>query len=253
MTVRFVVISEARSGSTMLRGTLTTHRDIIMHGEILGARRVRSLVRPPRSPEAQLSEDDFAQRMLDLRRRDAGEFLERHVYASTLPAQAVGFKLLLEQGLSLEVAEIVEHLQAMDGLKVVYLQRVNKLARYASEILHRQGITHIRAGDQRPDQRTVEVDPDLFAQDCRNQEAAMRLFRRLFAGRESLDLTYEALAGDPVGSFREAFGFLGVAPDVEAKIGTAKINSSRLDDVISNLPAIAGHAAVRPFLEPEAA
>ncbi len=58
MTKRFILISPARSGSTMVRTALAAHPNILMHGEVMGTHRIRALVRAYLPEEYRKMEDE---------------------------------------------------------------------------------------------------------------------------------------------------------------------------------------------------
>jgi hypothetical protein len=65
MITRFMLISPARSGSTMIGATLAGHPQVHMHGEVMGPRHVQT-ARRAYLPEAvkALSPEEFSRTML---------------------------------------------------------------------------------------------------------------------------------------------------------------------------------------------
>jgi hypothetical protein len=255
MITRFMLISAGRSGSTMIRTTLAGHPQIHMHGEVMGPRHVQTALRAylPKAIKA-LSPEEFERTMLRERSRDTRQFIQETIFAAGGLKKAVGFKLILDQVFSMLFADAFLWLAEQKDLKIIWLERRNHLARYASRLLKREKGrgkkgSLVRTKDELPSQLTTEVDPDEFLQDIRNQEAAMKIMRERFASHPSLEIVYEDIVNDPNAGYKSIFSFLNVDDAVEPLIETRKVNSTDLSKVISNLESIRSHAAISPFLD----
>jgi len=250
MITRFVLISPARSGSTMIRATLAGHPQVHMHGEVMGQRRVQTMLRGylPKAIKA-LSPEEFERTMLFERSRDMRQFIQETIFVAGEKKKAVGFKLILDQAFSMHFADAFLWLAGQKDLKIIWLERRNHLARYASSLLHKKGRVLVWAKDELPAQLTTEVDPDEFQQDIRNQEAAMKIMRERFDGHPCLEIVYEDVVKDPNAGYKNIFSFLNVDDAVQPCIATRKVNSTDLSKVISNLASIRSHAAISPFLD----
>ena len=90
--VRFVIIAQARSGSTLLRLALHAHPDVVCHGEVLSAAWMNRLV-PQGQKAVDQSPKDQILRLWDERENDPGQFLERWVY-SGFSQSCIGFKVV---------------------------------------------------------------------------------------------------------------------------------------------------------------
>lgn len=255
MITRFMLISPARSGSTMIGATLAGHPQVHMHGEVMGRKHVRT-ARRSYLPEAikALSREEFARTMLLERSRDTRQFIQETLFVAGGKKKAVGFKLLLDQAFSMDFADAFLWLAEQKEVKIIWLERRNHLARYASRLVKRtkgggKGRSLVRAKGELPAQLTTEVDPDKFQQDIRNQEAAMKIMRERFDGHPCLEIAYEDVVRDPNAGYKSIFSFLNVDDAVEPCIVTRKVNSTDLSKVISNLASIRSHAAISPFLD----
>jgi hypothetical protein len=256
MITRFMLISPARSGSTMIGATLAGHPQVHMHGEVMGPRHVQT-ARRAYLPEAvkALSPEEFSRTMLLERSRNTRRFIQETLFVAGGKKKAVGFKLLLDQALSMHFADAFLWLAEQKEVRIIWLERRNHLARYASRLLLKfkegrgEGRCTVWAKDELPAQLTTEVDPDEFQQDICNQEAAMKIIRERFDGHPCLDIVYEDIAKDPNAGYKNIFSFLNVDDAVQPCIATRKVNSADLSKVISNLAAIRSHAAISPFLD----
>ena len=244
-----MLISAARSGSTMIRTTLAGHPQVHMHGEVMDQELVRSALKAylPKAIKA-LSPEECARTMLLERSRDTKQFIQETIFVAGGKKKAVGFKLLLDQALSMHFADAFLWLADQKEVKIIWLERRNHLARYASRLLHKNGRVLVWAKDELPAQLTTEVDPDEFQQDICNQEAAMKIMRERFDGHPCLEIVYEDVVKDPNAGYKSIFSFLNVDEAVEPCIATRKVNSTDLSKVISNLESIRSHAAISPFL-----
>jgi LPS sulfotransferase NodH len=250
MTTRFILISPARSGSTMIRATMAEHPQILMHGEVMGQNQVRSVMKAYlQEPIKTLGQEEFLNAMMLARRRDTRKFIADTLFKLGGKKRAVGFKLILDQAFSMHFSDAYLWLAEQNDIKIIWLIRKNHLACYASRLLVPKGRILVSAKDELPTQLTTEVDPDEFQQYIRNQEAAMKIMRERFIDHQSLDIVYEDIVKDPRAGYKKIFSFLGVDDDVEPHVATKKVNSTNLNEVISNLEVIRNHIVVRPFVD----
>lgn len=197
---KFVIISPARSGSTLLRQILNRHTDICCHGEVFGIHRVLG-----HSVHASQSLD--SERALAVRRRDPVKFLDDYVFSSQRPV--VGFKLLYPQLFHFEFVPVLERLLALPELRVVMLWRRNLIARHVSEVRLRFG------NKERPHELPVEklevaLRPAAVERSCRANLAARACALKLFDGHATIHLDYEKLIADYAMQSQELCRFLGV-------------------------------------------
>ena len=114
--VRFIILSESRSGSGLLVSMLRTHPNVICHGEALHRKAVAAL--PP-----------LDQTSLEERNSDLKGFVERmYAFGEQNPeCAAVGFKLFYYHK-----PLLLRRLIKDGGIRFIVLWRDDKLARYAS-------------------------------------------------------------------------------------------------------------------------
>ena len=96
MYSRFVIFSQARSGSTMLTLSLNSHQHVVCHGEVLSRVGVERLVSPEKliyTLKGKLRKL-FGASLLRERDADPMKFLGEHVWL--IEAKHVGFKVILE-------------------------------------------------------------------------------------------------------------------------------------------------------------
>ena len=158
MSSRFVIFSQARSGSTMLALSLNSHQHVVCHDEVLSRAGVERLVPKERNlkryPRKQIRE------WRTERDVDPIKFLEEHVWP--IEAKHVGFKMILEDILYSPHKETYLDYFSNEGILPVILYREDQLAVYVScKILDQNRVRYSLAADEEtePDTRLFFVDP----------------------------------------------------------------------------------------------
>jgi len=221
---KFVIVSTARSGSTVLCRTLDQHTRIDCHGELFGQNAVRTRsVNTPRDVRAQLD--------VEQRNADPAGFLAAHT--DDMPGEAVGFKLLLSQldadfvhhpsvvrSIPYDIDTVIDTL-AREAYEIVFLWRRDLVARLDSEI-------RFRIGRGLPDDAFDRLTTDLCLADFDMQRvSALRVLARLReAGcREPVPFDYEDLVAEPdrIGALYDAMG----ASDDGTRIPVKSVSGER--------------------------
>ena len=198
--VRFLVLSPARSGSTVLRMTLNRHPRVRCHGEILAPNRVLGLV-----PDAATGMPADRELLAKIRDRDPCGFIDRVL---EVDADAAGFKAIYNQLVQLHAATVLESLVSDTALRVVMLWRRNLCKRFLSEVRHSSGYASKTRG---ADAVHVAPDPETMFQDFANQRAMRRRYEAIFRAHPTLSLDFEDM--EATGRVRGLLGFLGVSDD----------------------------------------
>lgn len=128
---KFVIFSQARSGSTLLRLSLHAHSHIVCHGEVLSRQWINGLV-PLDNPVEERSSRESVEALLPMREKDPIDFLERYVWP--FDSAAVGFKLVLEDFFKSEHKARYQDYLGSEGVLPVILYRRDQLANYASRV-----------------------------------------------------------------------------------------------------------------------
>ena len=223
---KFVLIAQARSGSTLLRQSLQAHPDIICHGEVLSRKWINGLV-PLRNPGVDRSPRGVVELLMETRDNDIAGFLETNIYA--FDAQAVGFKIVYEDLFMSERSDdIVSYIQST-GLRVFHLIRGNPLAGLVSrKRMALFGVSHSDAPDtQREPVKEIEIPAREINGYVRRQSGFRDKVNSLFP--IAVNLRYEQI--EP--GFQAILDSLGVS-DMPMEIKLKKMNKESLDSAVTN-------------------
>jgi len=207
---RFIILARSRTGSNLLVSLINRHPRLHCLGEIF---------------------KDRHDRELDAMMKRAFPRYPRRI-------EAGGTKVFYYHPRDDESGELWHRLTAIDGLSVIHLRRQNLLRSIVSQRIA-QGTGNWRSVDgatSRPS-KTVTLSVDelgtLFGQ-VRQWE---REAEERFAGHRVLELTYEALAEDMVGTFRKATDFLQVKP-IPPVTHLSRQNPESLSELIDNFDVL---------------
>lgn len=231
--VRFLIVCDARSGSTMLVERCRSHPNVRCFGELFQRGAIRW--------------DDGAgarpTRLLDLRLTDPSAFLARHVWRRyPRRTEAVGFKLHFGQLLTAPKG-LRSHVASVSGLRVLRLERRNLLAAYLSLIAARQtGIWESPLNGGQPVFPPITLDPGECERFFENRALERSISAALLKAHPALELSYENLVGDPERENARICRFL----EVEARPLShrlEKLARQGLPERIANFDALRRHFA----------
>ncbi|MDO5642260.1 MAG: hypothetical protein Q4G26_07735 [Paracoccus sp. (in: a-proteobacteria)] len=227
---RFMIVAQARSGSTFLRELLNAQPDITCHGEVFSRAWIDRLCHRPGQP-ATSAEDIRA--LLPARDADPLAFMASHVMA--FDSAAVGFKIISEDLIDPRFWDALTGYAQDHGLRVIHLRRLNDLAALASrKRMGRFGISHSDRAhhpDQDAQARLVITGGELKRYRERQAMLAGRV-DAAFPG--ALQARYETLADDFPGILA-ALGLPGPRPFTAP---LRKMAPPDLADLIENYPEL---------------
>ena len=196
---RFVLVSPARSGSTVLRNTLNAHPEVICHGEILDRNRILGLVH---NPAVTLSGIELYQ----LRKECIKDFVYSQILVAPSAVKAVGFKALYYHFGEIQFAEAIQMLIECKDIKMIFLWRRNLVDRYLSEVQHRM--------EAALKTKPVTVTLEEVAQDCRNQLSSGAIIGSMLSDHTCITVCYEDLVSDSRTTLQRITALLGVDPGI---------------------------------------
>lgn len=208
MPVKFVILSAARSGTSLLTSTLSTHPDILCHGEIFHPKYRQHL----KGIFVDMPDADIVGL-----REDLDRFLPLVFEQPGVPI--VGFKMWESQN-----PECCARLLADTSIKKIIYARENKLAQFSSGQLAKQtGVWNVAADNSK---RKIEADPlpfsaDAFARFLEKQQSLFQGYRDRARG-EVLDIGFNQIAE---GDFSPVLAFLG-ASAMDLAPRTRRLHSS---------------------------
>jgi LPS sulfotransferase NodH len=199
---RFVVVSVARTGSTLLNNLLTAQGHVLAFGELFrGDGAIGWDLRPFNSLQNP--------RLLQLQETRPLEFLEKAVFRNwPRSIAAVGFKLFYYHARTGAQAQVWDYLKADPSIAVIHLKRRNILEQYASlRVAHETNVWSTTTAGAPPD--PIHLAPEACRrhfEDIRAQEADCDAF---FAGRIH-SVAYEDLVADRAATMAGIATHLGV-------------------------------------------
>ena len=216
VTTRFILLSEQRSGSTLLGEELDRRwTEIRTRGELFN----------PAHRDPSASFEDIACSAFD---DDSG-------------AKIVGFKLFGTQVTQQQLTALLQ----VEGIRVVILRRRDQLSRYVSNKIA------IRTGRWREDQsagpiesipveqRAITVDIEELRTQLQISHDNFREFERLTVGIPRIDVWYEDFSADLNGELRRIATFLGAGePAHESPPRLVRQNPEPLGELITNFEEV---------------
>jgi hypothetical protein len=232
--IRFVLLSMARSGTTMAIDLLKQHPDVYGHTEIFG-----------RNNEGRAVDKAFVEAHgLDGRLDDQVAFL-RKIHAFSPGPKCVGFKMWPSQA-----PEVCDVVLADAGIHKIIHERENYLASYSSnKLASLTGISHISSARKAEEAAQAER-PKLPFDKADFMNVAQRRARQFKRMREKAEgpvfaSTYRGVVENGIAPI---YAFLGLAP-FEPESRLKKVNSSNIlsrflpehhDEIIATLDEL-GH------------
>jgi hypothetical protein len=209
---RFLILSDSRSGTSLLSETLNIHPQIVCHGEVFHPT-------PASHIKGDLSGTSI-DNLLNLRDRDTADFL-LWVYGQD-GARAVGFKMWRSQN---EVAcDALMHDPTV--LKIIY-ERKNVLARFSSSrLVKATGIYNIPVGRARPGKldTLIEFNRKAFSGYLQKHNDLFAIYRHNSVGPK-LEVSYQQIKEDGFGAVLDFLGVsaLALTPQKEKLHGSSII------------------------------
>lgn len=201
---RFIILGRSRTGSNFLRGLLSSHKQVLVYGEILKNDQVIEWGVDGMPGQGQ------ALRSLQ---QDPANFLESRVFGP-YPAhiQAVGFKLFYYHAQQTALRPAWDYLVGQQTLHVIHLKRRNilrtHLSRKRAEATNQWTNVDGRAEAQPPIELSYDDCLRDFEQTRRWEEEADHLFQ----DHPMLGLYYEDLVAQLPEQLKRLNRFLGVPP-----------------------------------------
>ncbi|WBU63238.1 hypothetical protein [Paracoccus aerodenitrificans] len=230
----FVIIAQARSGSSFLRESLNAQPEITCHGEVLSRKWIGKLLPRPGQPAYTRSR---IEELLPLRDADTLNFLDQYVLTS--PDEITGFKIIYEDLLLTGLADRLECLVRSRGMTVFHLRRRNHLAAYLSRLrMAKHGVSHStvpETQENRAPGRKLHIEPGKLSSFIETQTNYATTIDRIFP--DSVQLSYETLQRD----FPGILNRLGLPPAREFSSDLRKLAPTSLRDIIENYDDVAAY------------
>jgi LPS sulfotransferase NodH len=256
--IPFVIVSYPRSGTHLLRTSLESHPAVVCQAEPFNSDD-RRLPYPQKTPTA--------------------DVLAGWVFHDRLPdeVKAAGFVLQAYHPHALEAfpgirpnpgwADVWPRLAAMDGLRVLHLERRNLLARHLSHRMARatgswhawdpgavDGVTHLtgrppdgQIGPPQGARPRLAIDPAQLALDFAEVARWRRHAEEALSGHPLLRLTYEELCGDDsAATLARVQAFLGLEAR-PLRSAVSRLEERPPERAIENYAELKHHFAGSPW------
>lgn len=208
---KFVILSDARSGTSLLSETLNSHPAIVCHGEIF---------HPTPTYHIKISQEEMApEDLLSLRESDTQKFVEL-VY-NRPDAETVGFKMWRSQN-----PEYCDALLNDESVAKIIYERNNVLAKFSSIRLAKEtGVWNIRSGASRPKEldKKLSFNTKQFSDHVKRHRDLFDYYRKNAKGRV-FSTSYLDIVGR---GFSDVLEFLEVS-DMELVPQKEKLHSSSI-------------------------
>jgi LPS sulfotransferase NodH len=207
----FVILSEPRSGSTLLHTYLNSHTQVKSYGEVLR----ENLVDAPHLP---LTESSVSQL----------------VFKPHTPAlKAIGLKIFYEYYDDPLYAAAFQHIVQRKDVKIIHLVRQDLLKVYASLQVARKTNIWSSTKSNAAEKVKVLIDVDDFKRFVLQHRTHQEKFASLFKDHSCIKISYEELVGKPEATLEMVQQFLGV-PARKLFSLLKKQNSDTISSIVEN-------------------
>ncbi|SEN45071.1 LPS sulfotransferase NodH [Pseudorhodobacter antarcticus] len=228
----FVIIGQARSGTTYLQTMLDSHPHIHCRGELFDPWQIDDAGRKTKDFDAIVARDanpcDFMDRML------AGEGMQR----AAKGVQVIGAKILFQHSPDL----MAQYIPMRPALRIIHVVRHNKLAQFASSA--QVAKTKVWTATSQPAPAPlINAAPQWVSAECnrlQNQDFLLTHWLGSIAN-PVLTLTYQDLFRDA--ALQAALDFLGVTATQKLNSALIKQGQRRIMDRFANPGPIAAYFA----------
>lgn len=229
---RFMILAQARSGSTFLREALNLQPEIVCHGEVFSRVWISRL--EPAAGDIPASADDI-RRIMPERDADPLRFLDQRVFV--FPGQSTGFKIIYEDFFHDGLAETLAAHARQQAFRIYHLRRLNPVAALASRMrMARYKLSHSDAPGAQHDPEAVgklTMSPVALDRYIAWQDGLAASVDGLFP--DAMQIRYETLAQD----FQRMLADLGISGTRPFGSALRKMTPQNLADVIENYDDVA--------------
>jgi len=238
--IKFLIITQPRSGSSFLTSCLNSHPQIYCpRGSLFTKHNVSPIkgfkpgflkIDRKKSPYYTYRAGSF-KRQIDHRFRRSKlihEFLSAW-YARHQDSEAVGFKVNYSQ-INRYPATISWVKQ--NDVKIIHLVRNNLLKRHVSNEIAKTRDQHHSREQLKPIK--VYIDPKILLEDFRRRQKRFDKYQKLFDDFPFLKVSYESMLADQNTETRKILKFLGVDREIKLTTELVKVNPDSLEELIEN-------------------
>ncbi len=251
---KFLILTNARSGSNMLVSALKHHPNAVCYSELIN----REILWGYSELDAWGIRPDMASLLVDpsliwLRNNVPGDFLDvvyNHRYKAD--THAVGFKLFFSQGENIDnPAELWSALAADRSIKILWLRRRDFISQYYSFKKAEQTGEWIYNSNNFVDTKqklVMRIHIPSFMHHMGAMQALEQEYLRFFTRHERLDLVYEDITENFDREVTKILDFLQL-PQIKLYPATFRQNVHAIRDLVENYDEVEKVANI--FAEPD--
>ncbi len=203
---KYIVLTQARSGSNMLRSLLHSHPQIISDGEIY--RRLYG--------------------------RNSVKMWNRFFSKKPHHIKQVGFKLFYYHPVDSDDRTVWDIIKSDSNIKLIQLSRKNKLKMIVSrDIAMKTDVWSSKRNENQKVDKRIELDTKKFIDECNQIDVWENQIEHLFPQHQLIKITYEDLVKERDKVMAEVFNFLEV-DNLSVKPLFKKQNTEEIKNLILN-------------------
>lgn len=242
--VRFLIITQPRSGSAWFMSSLNSHPRIHCprHPTLFSKHNLSPFKRfkpnflqvdKPVSPYYKYRSASLKRRVAHWLKRDKliCEFLSG-LYAQDREADAVGFKVNYSQ---INRYPVIVSWIKENNLRIIHLIRSNLLKRLVSHKV--ANIRDLRHSTRSVDTTRVHIEPSILVEDFRRRQNRFARYRERFTvdfKKPFLEVEYESLLADFESEMRRVLQFFEIEEFMPLTSELVKVNPNSLADIVEN-------------------
>ena len=240
--IKFIIITQPRSGSSFLTSSLSSHPQIhCQRGSLFTKRNLSPVTwfRPNFLTVDRKKSPYYKYRSSSLRRQIAHRFCRHQLVQEFLSEWYVKFKNSPVVGFKVNYSQLNRYPAAISWIKdnevkVIHLVRNNLLKRHVSNLVAiKRNRRHSKVpGELKPTK--VHVDTKNILEDFRRRQKRFEKFRRKFRDLPFLEIHYESMLADLDEEANKILRFLSIDQIMPLTTDHVKVNPDALKEIIEN-------------------
>ncbi|CAO3424247.1 sulfotransferase [Azospirillum doebereinerae] len=243
MANRFVIVSAARTGSTVLRHMLNNHPNMCCHGELLTRDANAAISRHAGYGGKKSNILDFSVEQL---KADPARYIREFVL-NPGNFKAVGIKIIYQDLLGTHARGVLDWIRDNKDIKIIHLRRQNRLRRLISHRLAIQsGVFLVHIGGNTPIYDKIKLGLEECIVDFQEIIRLELMVDGIFSEHSVKSVTYEHIMNSFSDEIDGVLDFIEV-PKVPLTSTLVKLGAKNLNDVVDDYAELRRSAAGTPY------